>query len=213
MLIGWLIKDSLDHMNFLEVGGKEISYAKDQIVSLIKLGINDSISGFLKDYCGIMFCTYRGGGAIYEGNNNMPYYLVSLWEYQKGNKQLAYKLLKESIPTPFMDDIKVPLDVIIERHFGNYYYNLMLIAYTHDRDYAKAIKYGSYFNFPDFNNFYYTKTAVELTNQLKQRENDFKSFCMPDSLTWLKLKNEMDRKEQLEYLIERLKLLNCLQWG
>jgi hypothetical protein len=89
----------------------------------------------------------------------------------------------------------------------------MLTAYTRDRDYAKAIEYGSYFNYIDFKNFYYTKTAIELTNQLKQRKNDFKSFRMPDSLTWVKLKNKMDRKEQFEYLIERLRLLNCQQWG
>jgi hypothetical protein len=214
ILIGWLTRKNNNQLCFLELSGTEICYKKEQVKSIRKLGIHDSIAKLLNEYCNDYFGKwYNLPCAVYEGNSNMPYYLVSLWEYQKGNKQLAYKLLKESNQTRLMDDIKVPLDIIIERHFGNYYYNLMLIAYSQDRDYSKAIKYGSYFNFPDFNNFYYTKTAIELTNQLKQRKNDFKSFRIPDSLTWVKLKNKMDRKEQFEYLIERLRLLNCQQWG
>jgi len=213
ILIGWLIKESNDSMCFLELSGTEICYEKERVKSLRKIEINDSITILLNKYCKNYFGKWNLPRAVYEGNSSMPYYLVSLWLYQKGNKQLAYKILRESNHERLKEDIDAPLDVIIEKHFGNYYYNLMLIAYAQDRDYAKAIEYGSYFNYIDFNNFYYTKTAIELTNQLKQRKNDFKSFCMPDSLKWLNIKNKMDRNGQFNYLVERLRLLNCMQRG
>jgi len=214
-LIGWLVKESNDSINLLELSGIEISINKEKIKSIRTLGINDSLTDIIKFYSQIRryIYIYWDREDIYDGDSFMPRYLVSLWLYQKGNKQAAYKLLQASGYARGWSDLNAQLSVIIEKHFGNLYYNSMLVAYAIDRDYAKAIQYGSYFNYADYKNFYYTKTAIELTTQLKQRKDDFKSFCIPDSLSWIKLKLTMDRKEQFIYLAERLRLLNCEQHG
>ena len=136
----------------------------------------------------------------------MTFYLMSLWLDLKGFKELSIQLLSKMPP------------LNLESHrirdvFGNLYFNEMLEAYSLERDYLKAITFGKLFLKKEFEGYNYRDTAIALTSQLEQRTTDFKSFHLPDTSTWQALKKTLERKEQLHFLLDRLHLLNCIQFG
>ncbi|HZX57748.1 MAG TPA: hypothetical protein VFE54_03450, partial [Mucilaginibacter sp.] len=130
-------------------------------------------------------------------------YELALWLYKKGKFDYSKQLLPErSI---------LLADSSIRNGFGALYYDAMLSAYSNQRDYPTAIVFGEHFSSSIFNGYQYQKDAIALTRQLKDNPEDFKTFRLPDSLEWNKLKQKLNRKEQITYLANRLRLLNCIQ--
>ena len=52
-----------------------------------------------------------------------------------------------------------------------------------------------------------------MAEQLPRRSEDFKSLMLPTAGDWEQRKAGMTRAAQVEYLVRRLRLLNCRQWG
>jgi hypothetical protein len=204
--IGWKISDSNGRINLFEITGWKTSISKNRIETVRTINNYDSLSYLLKDYW--QWCMIKGNNNLemYGHKNMMSFYLISLWLNQTGHRQNAYQVLS-------CTGLQILSDSAIQNIFGNMYYNNMLVAYSLERNYEKAISYGSHLTFYDFNKFRYVYTANALTDQLKERQDDFKTFCLPDPETWKQLKNNMTRKEQIIYLIERLRLLNCIKWA
>jgi hypothetical protein len=205
IIIGFQILNSKDELTIIEVSGNQITLLKKNIEKIKKINIDINIVGILKEYAFQHPIRFKGIN-IFEGFEIIPYYLTALWLHINNNSELAVKVLsklnKESISSKAIQSI-----------FGNKYYNEMLIAYCNERDYKKAMFYGEYFVDDNFNNFQYKLEALSLTNQLRLRMSDFKTFTIPDSIKWIYIKNKLKREEQLNYLIERLHLINCIQPG
>jgi hypothetical protein len=132
-------------------------------------------------------------------------YLLELWLYKKGefkySKQLAAKNDRDADDKQIRDD------------FGIIYYDEMLSEMSVERDYKEAIVFGEHLSGKIFNGYEYQQEAIALTRQLKDYSEDFKTFRLPDSTEWSGLKQKLDRRGQVLYLAERLRLLNCIQSG
>ena len=89
----------------------------------------------------------------------------------------------------------------------------MLSAYSYEKNYQKAIAIGNHLSGDVFNGYEYQREAISLALQLKNNPEDFRMFLLPDSLDWMALKQKLNRQDQIIYLAERLRLLNCIQPG
>jgi hypothetical protein len=192
---GWIQKQNKENVLFLGTDGKEIEIKKKQITQINQLLINDTtIDIFIKT-----------AKDPFKRPSFGEDYSLCLWLYKKAKFDYSKRLLPEN--DKYFNDESIRDD------FGIVYYDAMLSAFSRSRDYRQAIAFGNHLCGNIFNGYEYQKTALALTLQLKKDTGDFKSFHIPDSLEWTTLKLQLDRKEQIHYLADRLKLLNCIQPG
>ncbi len=139
-----------------------------------------------------------------------PEALVAAWSYQAGDKKLAARII-----FPRIDESPDDLDFAtqISELIGKVYYQRLLDAFTDRRDYDEAIRIANHLSEPEFDHYFYQPRAKELAAQLQKRGEDFKSLTLPAAGDWAKRKAAMSRGEQVKFLADRLRLLNCAQWG
>jgi hypothetical protein len=194
---GWINGKDNDHILLLNIYGKEVEIERKEITQLNPIQLNqksiDSLDAWQKK-----------DSESNWGNFAWNYELVS-WLYKKGKVEYSRQMLpKRKI---------LFADSDLRNGFGSMYYDAMLSAYSYERNYPKAIAIGEHLSSDIFIGFEYEKEATKLTQQLKTDSNDFKGFRLPDSLKWGDLKKKLTRKEQIIYLSERLRLINCIQPG
>ncbi len=141
---------------------------------------------------------------------SLPEALVAAWLYQRGEKKLTAELLFPRIEAT-EDDRWIGRSV--RNLIGTVYHKQMLVTFSNDRDYARAIQLAKHLSQPVFDDFPYQERAKRLAEQLAKRSDDFKERRLPTPDQWTELKKTLDRGKQIEYLAERLRLLNCFQWG
>jgi hypothetical protein len=93
---------------------------------------------------------------------------------------------------------------------GDVYGYQMLIAFVGDRDYVKALRLAKLVA-EHFDNTPPHDDAVRLAKQLPKRSDDFSKLRLPTAKEWADLKTKLNRTEQIDYLCQRLRLLNCFQ--
>src|SRR5207248_2306173 len=94
------------------------------------------------------------------------------------------------------------------------YHDATLQAFSHERDYDAAIRFAVHLSKPVFDGYEYQDRAKELAQQLKvRRGEDFKTLALPTTRQWPQIRAAMTRDKQIEFLGQRLRLLNCFQWG
>lgn len=191
---GWISKRTEEDIRFLSIYGKIAEIKKKEITAIKPLPVNQETIDSLKkgDRDQLLF------GGNFAGN-----YELVLWLYKKGKADYSKQLLS--------NDSVLLADTNIRNGFGALYYDAMLSTYSYERDYPGAIVFGDHLSHSVFNGYEYQKDAVALTRQLKNSPEDFKTFRLPDSLEWSALKQKLTRKEQILYLADRLRLLNCIQ--
>jgi hypothetical protein len=88
----------------------------------------------------------------------------------------------------------------------------MLVAFVGDRDYPAAVKHAKQINelYPGTRFHDYAKGLAE---QLPKRMDDFTKLKLPTPAEWAELKKKLTRDQQIDYLCERMRLLNCFQMG
>ena len=193
---GWILDEDKEHLIVLTLKGYRSSILKKYLVKRTVLKSDFEIIGKLT--------SDRFGRS--DWNHAAKNYYLALWAYKSKKHRLAEKALS-------ILNISDQTNDAVKTLFGHLYFNRMLEAYSHARDYREVIYYGMYLAQPQFEGFEYRSQAIALANQLKGRPDDFKTFCLPDSAAWEQLKITMNRKEQLNYLLDRLHLLNCIQNG
>jgi hypothetical protein len=194
---GWITRRNEGNLLFLNINGKQTQIDKKEITGMKPLPLNQETIDSL----------------ISRDNKH----LVNDWGNFAGNDELALWLHlqgKDDYAKAILPKNKVFFaDTDLRNGFGWQYYDAMLRAYSYDRDYGTAMAFGAHLSGDVFKGFEYQKEAIELTQQLKDEPEDFKTFRLPDSLEWSALKQKLTRKEQLLYLADRLRLLNCIQPG
>ena len=141
---------------------------------------------------------------------SQPELLTAAWAYARGDKKAAAAVLFERIDD-MADDrwlIEVARDLV-----GNMYHQEMLREFSDERDYAATLRLARHLSKPVFDGFQYQRRAKNLAAQLERRTDDFKTFRLPAPDEWKALQAKLSRAEQIKYLAERLRLLNCHQWG
>lgn len=192
---GWIHNRNMENIQFINIHGKLYAIDKSRITNINPITIKDTTIEFLMKPK--MSSLFDLGSAA--GN-----YLLSYWLYTKGEINLSKQLL----PTDTFHN-----DRNLTSTFGAIYYDAMLSAYSYERNYQKAIAMGSHLSGEVFNGYKYQKEAIALALQLKNNPEDFRTFLLPDSLDWMALKQKLNRQDQIIYLAERLRLLNCIQPG
>jgi len=192
---GWMKKRNPETILFIGTNGEESEIEKKQIVEQNDMPVCDTtIKGFIG----------REEKAFPMGDFGKNY-LLNLWLYKKGAFDYSKQLLPKN--DRFFSDNQ------LRDGFGIVYYDGMLGAFSYERNYANAIVFGEHLSNSIFNGYQYQKEAIALTQQLKSNTEDFKTFHIPDSVQWATLRQKLSRNEQVLYLADRLRLLNCIQPG
>jgi hypothetical protein len=149
--------------------------------------------------------------AQFEGDGaTLPEALLAAWSFERGDRATAARVL-----FPALDPM--PNDEQLDAHtrflLGVHYDHLMLETFACRRDYAGTIALARFLSGPQFDGFGPQARARELASQLEHRSGDFVTFVLPDSAEWRHLRNSLTRAEQIAYLVEHLRLLNCFQAG
>lgn len=206
VVTGWILNETSEALTILNTAGQEVEINKSDIKDIQTFSTSDDYKNYLAPYSfmdsGMEILTRR-----YKGNDIMPHILVAHW--LRLNNSNSSTLLISKVQKLLYDQ----LDTKLTLFFGNLYYNEMLIAFAETRNRDNALKFGHHLNQLAFSNFQYYNQVNLLTDQLENRPEDFVSFKLPDSLSWVDIQKKLTRTEQIEYLLDRLRLLNCLQPG
>jgi hypothetical protein len=139
---------------------------------------------------------------------SVPELLIAAWSFERGDKKTTADIFFQCI-NRIKDDRHLP--EYIRDLMGDIYHQEMLRQFTYFRDYELAITLGEHLSKPLFNGYHYQERARELAEQLQNRKDDFKAFTLPTEAEWIKIKVGMNRQEQIDFLVQHLRLLNCFQ--
>jgi hypothetical protein len=129
--------------------------------------------------------------------------------YVAGKEALAARVLFPALETLYRDDAMVD---IVRREMGRIYGYQMLTAFVGDRDYERAEKLAKTLaqHYPEAIFHHY---AVQLAVELPKRRDDFVKLKLPTPAEWKEMKKKLTRVQQIDFLCERMRLLNCFQMG
>lgn len=144
-----------------------------------------------------------------EDGPSTPEILVGWWAQRAGRPDLAAKLLLPALDTVVADEDLID---ILRQRLGQIYGYKLIVAFVGERDYAEAIRIANIIvtRFPDAA---LRGTAVRLAAELPRRAEDFRTFKLPTPSEWARLRPTLSRAQQIDYLVARLRLLNCFQFG
>jgi hypothetical protein len=146
---------------------------------------------------------FQGKGAsLYEA-------LLAQWLYAAGKDTLAARVLLPALDTLYQDD---DLLLIVRDRLGQIYGYQMLTAFVGDRDYPRAERMARLLarHFPGT---LFHPYAVRLAEELPRRRDDFGKLKLPTPQEWAALRKKLTRREQIDYLCRRVRLLNFFQTG
>jgi lysophospholipase L1-like esterase len=129
--------------------------------------------------------------------------------YAAGKLDLAARVLLPALETLHRDDDLVS---IARRELGRYYGYQMLVAFAGDRDYDRAMKSARILvkHFPET---LFHDDAGRMLVELPKRRDDFGKLKLPSPDEWARLKEKLTRIEQIDFLCQRLRLLNVWTRG
>jgi hypothetical protein len=153
----------------------------------------------------------RGGltGQFQGHGASLAEILVGHWLYAKKDYQNAAKILLPALDTLYQDDHLIS---IAEDRLGLIYGYRMLAAFAGDRDYEQTLKLASII-LDAYPKSRFVGYAEALRQQLPKRKNDFTELVLPTPDEWARLQASLPRDQQIRYLCERMRLLNCFQSG
>ncbi|MBI1306888.1 MAG: hypothetical protein GC181_09795 [Bacteroidetes bacterium] len=202
--MGFTLSESDSDLVIFELTGQEFKISKSRLVSKKSIAYNDSVVHRVSEYSKFYSRLHS-----YWGCEEMPYILSLVWLEYHNHVNEAYEILnfngKNRGERAWAQDR-------IKDDFAYLYFNEMLIAWTHDRNYEKALLYGSYLKDSVYSDFEYWDIAKLLNNQLRNNQDDFQKYSLPDSLQWAQKKSLLSREQQIKFLLDRLHILNCVQF-
>jgi hypothetical protein len=205
---GWIITEDSDSYTILDYSGQTLDIEKKySTVTPVPL---KEIANEILNQEDLPFTERHGIIRSHAFDWAIPYFTVASACFKNSfNNEAASLILKRINGTS--DDST--FTYLVRNSFGNLYYNELLYSFSFERDYKKSIILAKHLSMPEFYDFRYRKTVLELVEQLKNRNDDFIEFRLPSKTSWDSLKQSLKRDEQINYLAKRLRLLNCIQWG
>ncbi len=205
---GWIITEDSDFYTLLDYSAQTIEIEKKYaIVSPISL---IEVANEILNIEDLPFNERWGIVRQHAFDWAIPYFTVAATCFKNNLNDEAAALILKRINGTIDDSV---FTYLVRNSFGNLYYNELLYSFSFERDYEKSIILAKHLSKPEFYDFPYRKTVLELAEQLKNRNDDFVELRLPSKTSWDSLKQSLKRDEQIEYLAERLRLLNCIQWS
>jgi hypothetical protein len=185
-------------------GEKSVEVPVVMEVSVTPIGTNDLVKKVGE--------SRKGGDAVNELSEYgaTPFeIIVGAWLYRAGIDGGAAKVLLPALDSVYRDE---HLALIVREQLGAMLGQKMLVAFVGDRDYPAAIRHAKQINnlYPDT---LFHRYAKDLTEQLPKRMDDFTKVKLPTPAEWAELKKKLTRDQQIDFLCERMRLLNCFQMG
>jgi hypothetical protein len=221
---GWLVKDGADRFVVLSASGWKETFSKSpkevegatmpgpaefsaEKIEKAVADLNEHRRTLDKQYEPEL---QRGVYSRFEVNSaGLEEVLVGEWLCRTKRYDLAAQVIFPAIDCAHLDDFLV--DIVRYRLSENYSY-LMLSAFAGKRDYELALKLAQLVR-ERFPGTEFHKYAAGLADQLPKRRDDFKKLKLPTAKEWADIKAKMSRVEQIDYLCQRLRLLNCFQYS
>jgi hypothetical protein len=213
---GWLLAEEAGAWRVLDV------FASERNLPKVETKARSTTLG--DDAREILALRKKGGRGVIEGLSarggltgqfqaqfiSLPEALLAAWALARGDRALAAALV-----VPRIDETRDDrwIGWVVRDLLGHHYHQEMLLAFSHERDYGRALRLARHLSGPRFAEYDYQERARELAAQLARRSDDFVTFTLPTPAAWAKLKTTMSRAQQIAYLGARLRLLNCIQWG
>ena len=141
---------------------------------------------------------------------SLPELLVGSWAFVRDDRKSSAAILFGPIDVTRDDRWIVE---IARGLLGHVYHQEMLEAFCSRRDYKRALAIARKLSEKPFDGYSYQPRARNLAKQLAGRGEDFTTLTLPTPKQWKLLKSKLSRKEQVAYLAERMRLLNCVQMG
>ncbi|MCY2930667.1 MAG: hypothetical protein NTV86_14450 [Planctomycetota bacterium] len=153
----------------------------------------------------------RGGlTGQFEGRGASLYeILLAHWLYKTGRLAAAGEILFPALESLYRDE---DLLALVRERMGTRLGYDMLVAFVGDRDYQKTLRIARLMT-TQFQGVPLCQYAEELARQLPRRADDFKALALPTPQQWQEMKKKMSRPQQIRFLCDRLRLLNCFQLG
>jgi hypothetical protein len=151
----------------------------------------------------------RGGLTGQFQGHGAGVYEVSLahWLYTARQFDLCAQVLLPALDSLYADRHLIEMT----RHrVGEIAGHRMLAAFAGDRDFDEAQRLARALvqRYPGTR---FHEDGVRLSKELPKRAGDFKTLKLPTAKEWAELKPTLTRKEQIEFLARRMRLLNCFQ--
>lgn len=211
---GWLLDDAGETWHLLDWFGCEARLAKRQATAVegTLAAEAERIAAARKSDEARKTLSREGGltGQFEPGFLSVPELLVGLWSWQRGDLATAAAVL-----FPCFDAAADDRWVVWAARdlFGHPFHQRMLEVFSRDRDYPAAVRLAEHLSQPAFDGYQYQDRARELARQLKGRGEDFTTLVLPPAAAWKAMRENLSRRQQVEFLARRLRLLNCFQWS
>jgi hypothetical protein len=157
------------------------------------------------------------GGRRWGGS--LPEILVAAWSYARNDLQTAaallFPLLQDEVTDEqlFLDYFRDELAIRIDKRMLQAFTGAGVFTDVTAPDYREALRLAQGLSNPWFDGFEHQGRAKRLAAQLPGRLDDFRLLQLPSEKHWPRLQSDMGRKERIEYLVKRIRLLQCQQQG
>lgn len=146
----------------------------------------------------------------FEGQHpTLPEMLLGIWLAGTGQRELAARVLLPAFEAAASDALAVES---FKHEIAVYYGQCTLGAFTHERDFVKTERMANTY-ITKYPNTIYSNIMEKLATELQRRQDDFKTFTLPTHDEWKALKLKLTRAQQIDFLCDRLRLLNAFQDG
>lgn len=146
---------------------------------------------------------FQGNGAgLYEA-------MLGYWLVVSKKDELAAQIVLPALETLYRDS---DLLLVVQHRLGLVYGYQMLSSFAGDRDYERTEKLAKLLieRFPKSRFSLYAERFVK---ELPKRKEDFTTLTLPTPEEWQTLESTLTREQKIEYLAQRIRLLNCFQDG
>jgi hypothetical protein len=214
--LGWLVAENDDSCVLLTTQGGQERYWKDErhrlTTHLDEASLRDWVEHVVSVRAGgneKFELSGRGGlTGQFEGHGaTLAEVLVAERLYARKQFAEVARVLLPALDTLSLDEYLV--DVARDR-LGDAYGHQMLGAFAAGRDYDTVLKVARHIA-DHLGRTRFHAEAVRLLDELPRRRDDYKEFRLPTPEEWAAEKKRLSRKEQIDYLCRRLRLLHCVQ--
>ncbi len=190
---------------------EEYSLAK-RVRDLVQIRERDSHAESSGDRESMNLSGYGSFSAQFEPDAlRLPEALIGVWAYRRGDLDSAATLLIprfEELP-----DRRWPREIVRDL-LGNSYHTEMLIRFADYWDYPGTLRLANHLSSAVFDGYGYQYRAKRLVADLPARaEIDFRTLRLPTPAEWHRERRRLSRLEQIDYLVDRLRLISCRQMG
>lgn len=219
---GWLLQHQGRKFRILDLHGRILDFETGEQVDYEWRGVStvsfkeqsvknlvEEIEALRKDGDPKSALSLQGSlSGQFEGTSaGVPEMLLARQLLRSGEPGLCARILLPALES--QPDDKTFSEVVKHRLATTYGYR-MLVAFIGRRDYEEAMSIAGKIA-RDFEGTRFHRLAQRLLAELPKRKEDFRELTLPSPEKWEEWRVTHSREEQIRFLCQRLRLLNCYQ--